>query len=124
MRIFAKALADATNQKTELFNKNVEAVRKSIERVFGVLYQRFTIMFIACEFWTVEKMKLVSEAAVVILNMIVEHWRAGCTSNGTAGRSAYIESDEALTDRVFTENCPEVTPLFSQSSVTVSDTSR
>lgn len=66
-------------------------------------------------------MKLVSVAAVVIHNMIVEHQRASYCSDGTARRSAYIESDEVLTDVFFTENCPGMTPLSSNSNVTVSD---
>lgn len=120
-QIFSKALPDVANQKTKLFNKNVEAVQKSIERVFNVLYRCFEMLFKACELWTVEKRKLVPEAVVVIQKMILEHRCAGYTRDGTAGYSAFIQSEEALTYMVFTENCPGMTPLFSQSSVMVSD---
>lgn len=45
-KIFVKALSDTDDEKILLFNRNVVVVRKCIERVFGVLYRRFKLLFI------------------------------------------------------------------------------
>lgn len=120
-KIFAKALADATDEKAKLLNSNVEAVRKCVERVFGVLYRRFKMLYTTYEFWTVSKMKLLMTAAVVIQNMIVLKRRYNYKSDGKAGRSVYNESNDLLNEIVFTGSLPGSTPLFSQTDVKVRD---
>lgn len=37
--IFAKALADSSDEKLKLYDSNVDVVRNFVERVFGVLYR-------------------------------------------------------------------------------------
>ena len=79
------------------------------------------MLFVACEFWTTDKMKQISETAVIIHNMIVEKRRQGYTSDGTAGRSSYIEPGELVSDIIFTFSSPGDTPIFLNSNVKVSD---
>lgn len=49
-----------------------EAVRKDIERLFGVLQKRFHILFHPCRQWSKEMMAIVVAACLVLHNMIVE----------------------------------------------------
>lgn len=70
-RIFAKALGELGDDKTALLNRNVEEVRKCVYRLFGVLYKRFKLFYISCEFWAMSNMQAVCKAAVIIHNMVV-----------------------------------------------------
>lgn len=81
-----------STEKNVLFSKNVEAVRNCIERVSGVLCRSFKMLFIASEFWAVEKMKIISEAAFIINNRNVEECRDRYTSDGSAGGSDMLDT--------------------------------
>lgn len=116
-RIFAKALGEVGDDKTALYNRNIEAVRKCVERVFGVLYRRFKLLYISCECWTMSKIQVVCKAAVSIHNMIVEIRIDRYNSDDTAGRSQYFESEEPPKDIVITAQSPRSTPLFAQAVV-------
>lgn len=120
-RIFIQSINNSDDEVDKHFSAAQEAVRKCIERVFGVLYRRFKILFIACEYWSVEKMRSVSETAVILHNMIVEQRRASYSSDGTAGRSSLFFNELESNDITFINSAPGETPLFSQTSVTVSD---
>ena len=49
-----------------------EAVRKDIERLFGVLQKRFHILFHPCRSWSKEMMSIMVAACLILHNMIVE----------------------------------------------------
>lgn len=66
-------------------------------------------------------MKKIIEAAVVIHNMIVEIRRDNYNSDESAGRSSHIDQEHPLNDIMFIRSCPWATPLFSRSSVAVSE---
>ena len=52
--IFAKTITCPTNDEERKCQKAQEAVRKDIERLFGVLIQRFRILDIGCRLWKKE----------------------------------------------------------------------
>ncbi|CAM9900659.1 unnamed protein product, partial [Heterosigma akashiwo] len=54
------------------FSKWQEAIRKDVERAFGVLQNRFTILGRACQLHSVEDMELVVKTCMIIHNMLVE----------------------------------------------------
>lgn len=66
-------------------------------------------------------MKLISEEAVIIHNIIVDERRGGYTSDGAAGRSVLLEIYQPLIDAFFTQDYPETTPLSEKFDVKVSD---
>lgn len=120
-RIFIQSIQDSNNRKDKQFSAAQEAIRKSVERVFGVLFKRFKLLFVACEYWSVNKMKIIATAAVIIHNMIVEFRFSGCASDGTAGRSRFYEEDHEINEIDFMHCSPGNTALFENCNVTVSD---
>uniref|UniRef100_A0A0D3BRV9 DDE Tnp4 domain-containing protein n=1 Tax=Brassica oleracea var. oleracea TaxID=109376 RepID=A0A0D3BRV9_BRAOL len=56
-----------------------EAVRKDVERAFGVLQARFTIVKNPALFWDKVKIGMIMRACIILHNMIVEDKRDGYT---------------------------------------------
>lgn len=119
-RIFIQSSPESTDRKGKHFSAAQEAIRKSIERVFGVLYKRFKLLFVACEFWTVAKMKSIATAAVILHNMVVEERKGSYSSDGTAGRSTFYNNDEDSNELMFVHRSP-ADIVLRQSSAVVSD---
>lgn len=90
-KIFIKSISDAVDRKGQLFSTSQEGVRKCIERVFGVLFRRFNILFIASELWSVAKMKSIATACVCLHNIIVEEKRDYYEGDRSGGRSVHFE---------------------------------
>lgn len=67
--------------------KTQEAVRKSVERVYGVLFCLFLLLYVACKFWNTGKMLSIATAAILLHNMVVEDEKSGYVPDGRAGRS-------------------------------------
>ena len=76
-RIFVQSYNDPSTAKEKFFSARQESVRKSVERVFGVLFQRFGILRAPSRLWRKEDMRYVISACVIIHNMIVEHRKHG-----------------------------------------------
>ena len=94
-KVFVKTLSVSTSNKQKAFCCRQESVRKAVERVFGVLFRQFKILFLPSELWSAKKMGVIAKAAVIIHNMVVESRRNSYTGDGTGGfRSADDNSDE------------------------------
>lgn len=122
-KIFMKSITEPTDKKSKLYAKVQESIRKCVERLFGVLYRRFKILYVGSEFWTVEKMKHVVSAAVIIHNMVVESRRGTYRSDGTAGYSALssnLDNDTNININ-FTQARPNEVVLFEGSVENISD---
>jgi Plant transposon protein len=61
--------------KEEAFLKQQESVRKSVERVFGVLFQRFHVRYRPLRLWYKDDLALVVHVCCVIHYMIVSSRR-------------------------------------------------
>lgn len=96
-KIFLNSIRDPTTPDETRFSAAQEGVRKAVERVFGVLFRRFKIMFIASELWSASDMNTIATACVILHNMIVEARRDSYTSDGGKGLSSYFceENDES-----------------------------
>lgn len=70
--IFQRSIADPNNEKRRLYAKVQEAVRKDIERAFGVLQQRFRIIALPCKLWSSSAMGDVMLTCIILHNMIIE----------------------------------------------------
>lgn len=68
-----------------------EAVRKDVERAFGVLQARFHIVSSPCRLWEQTDMKTVMKACLILHNMIIEDEKAA-------------DLDEAANDPLFPPN--------------------
>jgi hypothetical protein len=60
------------NRLKSYFTKAQEALRKDIERAFGVLQARWHILARPSRFWTANRMAIVIEACIILHNMIIK----------------------------------------------------
>jgi len=92
---FAFFVAPFPNPQTleqRTFNRLQEALRKDVERLFGILTARFHVMLHPCRMWTVPQMVLTTQTVAILHNMVVEARRDGFLSRS---RSSHYGADAA-----------------------------
>jgi Plant transposon protein len=110
-KIFVRSLREPKNEKQRSFCRLQEGVRKCVERVFGVFFRRFKVMFVSSELWSVEKMGVIAKACVILHNMIVEVRKDTYSSDGARGLSRTFQDASEITDlEVF--RVEDETPFF------------
>jgi hypothetical protein len=72
---FVKTISNPQGNKRKYFAKAQEAVRKDVERAFGVLQARFAIVRGPARSWDKETLRQIMTACVIMHNMIVEDER-------------------------------------------------
>ncbi|GKD04789.1 putative nuclease HARBI1 [Tanacetum coccineum] len=72
---FVKSITSPQIRKHRLFAQHQEAVRKDVERAFGVLQARFAFLRRPCLIWDYEQMGQIMNACIIMHNMIVEDER-------------------------------------------------
>ncbi|XP_076954582.1 uncharacterized protein LOC143629107 [Bidens hawaiensis] len=72
---FAKSITSPQLHKHKLFAKHQEAIRKDVERAFGVLQARFAFLRHPCLVWDKDMIGKIMIACIIIHNMIVEDER-------------------------------------------------
>ena len=77
---FIQSIRLPQNQKHSLFAQTQEAVRKDVERAFGVLQARFAVVRNPSNIWDKEKIGNIMRACIILHNMIVEDERASRTN--------------------------------------------
>ncbi|KAG7577748.1 Harbinger transposase-derived protein [Arabidopsis thaliana x Arabidopsis arenosa] len=76
---FIQSIRLPQTRKATLFATKQEAVRKDVERAFGVLQARFHIIKNPALVWDKEKIGKIMRACIILHNMIVEDERDGYT---------------------------------------------
>lgn len=99
-RIFTKSVPEGGTARLTWLKARQEGARKCVERLFGVLFRRFKIIFIPSELWSVAIMTSVAQAVIVRHNMIVESRRESYVSDGVGGMSESFDNAEDTTDIV------------------------
>jgi Plant transposon protein len=84
-RIFLRTIREPRTAKEKYFSKCQEGARKAVERVFGVLFQMFNILYQPSRLWYVEDMNNVVKACIIIHNMICEERRESYTGTINVG---------------------------------------
>ena len=84
-------------KESEKYASYQEAVRKSVERVFGVLFKRFNVLYMPFRLWYTEDMRTIMSACVVIHNVLEEERRGNIWKNGMGGirQDFLVDSDAA-----------------------------
>ena len=72
---FVKTIQSPLGNKRKYFAKAQEAVRKDVERAFGVLQSRFAIVRGPAHFWDKDTLREIMTACVIMHNMIIEDER-------------------------------------------------
>nr|VDD52729.1 unnamed protein product [Brassica oleracea] len=76
---FIQSIRLPQGQKNSLFAQTQEAVRKDVERAFGVLQARFAIVRNPSHLWDKDKIANIMRACIILHNMIVEDERSSST---------------------------------------------
>ncbi|XP_048635061.1 putative nuclease HARBI1 [Brassica napus] len=76
---FIQSIREPQGPKAVLFAKHQEAIRKDVERAFGVLQARFAIVKNPALFWDKGKIGNIMRACIILHNKIVEDERDGYT---------------------------------------------
>ena len=76
---FIQSIRLPQGPKNSLFAKSQEAVRKDVERAFGVLQARFAVVKNPSKLWDKYKISNIMRAYIILHNMIVEDKRASFT---------------------------------------------
>ncbi|XP_033137263.1 putative nuclease HARBI1 [Brassica rapa] len=74
---FIQSISMPQGPKAVLFAQRQEAIRKDVERAFGVLQARFAIIKNPALFWDKVKIGKIMRACIILHNMIVEDERDG-----------------------------------------------
>ncbi|XP_062076017.1 uncharacterized protein LOC133780162 [Humulus lupulus] len=72
---FVKTIPLPQGEKIKLFTRCQEAVRKDVERAFGILQSRFAIVQGPPRFWQRDVLKDIMYACIILHNIIVEDER-------------------------------------------------
>jgi len=92
---FAFFVARYPNPQTleqRTFNRLQEAVRKDVERLYGIFTAPFHVMLHPCRIWTVPQMVRTTQTVAILHNMVVEARRDGFLSRS---RSSQYGADAA-----------------------------
>jgi hypothetical protein len=89
-RIFAQTCSQPRTLREKLYSKHHEGARKSVERVFGVLFKRFGILYKPSRLLYKEDMRDVVRTCCILRNMIVRARR----DRYTGTRSVRLPEDE------------------------------
>ncbi len=106
--IFMQSCGDSSNPVIHFFSKRLEAVRKDVERAFGILQARFAFLRKPVLLWCLERMETSVLCCIILHNMIIEEEMEYPDDSDTNlfsssyiqwGRSSAVETDalEALT---------------------------
>jgi len=105
---FIQSISLPQTPKAQLFAQHQEAVRKDVERAFGVLQARFAIVKNPALIWDKEKIGRIMRCCVILHNMIVEDERDRFTQydtdvfeSGESSRSSEVDvvsSTESLSN--------------------------
>ncbi|XP_018459674.1 protein ALP1-like [Raphanus sativus] len=82
---FIQSIKLPQGPKAALFANKQEAVRKDVERAFGVLQARFAIVKNPARCWDIVKIGKIMRACIILHNMIVENERVDGTQHDLSG---------------------------------------
>ena len=71
--IFAKTIPFPNSNGERYYQGLQESCRKDVERLFGVLIQRFRILEHGCRLWSTDLIGQVMYACLIMHNMIIRH---------------------------------------------------
>lgn len=74
--IFMKSCGDSKDPSIHYYSKRLEAVRKDVERAFGILQARFAFLKRPCLLWSQEYVHDAVQCCIILHNMIIEEEEA------------------------------------------------
>ena len=74
--VFMKSIPDPIEEAEKFYTKMHEAIRKDVERGFGVIQVRWAITKLPGRKWSVSRLSMIMHACIVLHNMIIEDERS------------------------------------------------
>ena len=106
--IFAKPLSVPVNEKEARYTKCQEAVRKDIERCFGVLQARFHALRGERKEWRKSDIVLMGQACVILHNMIIDMGKRGLLASERDESGRVLTCSEIVEESFDDERSSEV----------------
>ncbi len=70
--VFMKSCGESGDPLIHYYSKRLEAVRKDVERAFGILQARFAFLKRPCLLWSTQHIKEAVECCIIMHNLIIE----------------------------------------------------
>jgi Plant transposon protein len=109
-RIFVQTLSSPKGSSQSRFASRQEAVRKCVERVFGVLFARFHILCTPGRLWDSNEMGYIIMACSIIHNMIVSERKDSYSGDGAGGSRRISLASMDTFEATFTSALQPLTP--------------
>ncbi|XP_048607279.1 uncharacterized protein LOC106357942 isoform X2 [Brassica napus] len=103
---FIQSIPLPQGPKAVLFAQRQEAVRKDVERAFGVLQARFAIVKNPALFWDKVKIGKIMRACIILHNMIVEDERDGYTQFDVSDFQQAEDNGSSHVDLTYSTDIP------------------
>jgi len=103
---FIQSISIPQGLKAVLFAQHQEAVRKDVERAFGVLQARFAVVKNPALFWDKVKTGKIMRANIILHNMIVEDERDGYTQYDVSEFQQGEDTGSSHVDLTFATDIP------------------
>ena len=92
--VFVKTVGTPTTNNQKTYSAMQDGARKSVERVFGVLFKQFAILFLPGRLWFSEEMAFVMKVCCILYYITVEERVGGSVWDGVGGIRAHLASEE------------------------------
>ena len=103
--VFLYCCANPTTRKQRVFNRLQEAVRKDVERLYGILASRFHMLLRPSRFTTVPQMVKAVKAMAILHNNIVVHRRGDLLENRRISAAAAARNEDTEAELTGTGGC-------------------
>ena len=107
--VFVKTYSEPVDDKTKLFAKKQEEVRKDVECAFGILVQKFHILAKPLRNWFLEDIYYLLDCCVILHNMVIA---------ARGGNDIILSQEEAAAEVVENKNKQRRWTLFGGSATT------
>ena len=105
---FVKTIPKPVGLKNKFFASKQEALRKDVERAFGVLQARFHIITLPCKLWDQDAINTIIRTCVILHNMIVEDERNDDNLNDDYWLANTVKHPFVIVDCGQVANTPDV----------------
>jgi hypothetical protein len=105
--IFVKTYSEAIEEKTRLFAKRQEEVRKDVECAFGILVQKFHILAKPLRSWYLKDICCLLDCCVILHNMVIA---------ARGGKDTVLSTEEAALEAEINMTKNKKWPLFGGSA--------
>ncbi|KAH9085422.1 hypothetical protein Ae201684P_005130 [Aphanomyces euteiches] len=94
--IYMKAIAQPQGRHRELYTRRQEAIRKEVERFFGVLKSRFKFLSVPCRLWNIQTIASIWKVCIILSNMIVKRTRSRVDAQASDNEATQTQRSQSM----------------------------